>query len=585
MRLAGVVVVRNESDVIEAFVRHNLGLLDCLHVVDNLSTDRTAEIVRRLASEGLPVTLSNWQHNDHSQAEALNPHLWRLTEDGYDFVFALDADEFLSVDEKSTLYRELERIPAQHAGALRWLNYAYASDTDDGELNVLRRLTTAMVSPRVKFKMVLPAPLIRAHHVRLGPGNHSCQTASGWDVPPFLLAEHVRLAHFPVRSASQYLAKVLVGEMALRTRAARGQHEGSHWQRAYRRLSGRLQVDKAELVEQSLVYECGLDGGAESALTYAERPLPAPELRYTDLIGSDPLQAVFGFADLFFASYAKTRLENGAVRIGQTIHGPMMYHDWDTVIGKSLATYGEWAAKEIRFLERLIQPGDWVIDVGANIGTHSVAFAKAVGENGKVYSFEAQRVVHQLLCGNVALNGCLNVHAMNLGVSDAPGITKLPVFGGGNVGAVKIEGWGEGEPLQLVPLDAFNFPRCNLIKIDVEGMEGKVLQGAAATIARHRPLLFVENNQAAASAALISHLKGWGYDCYWHFENYFNPDNLFGQAENIFTAERPEVNLFCVPSERALAVRGLKSVASPEERWQDAFAATAASAEQLPRIC
>lgn len=575
MRLAGVAIVRNESDVIEAFIRHNLRLLDCLHVVDNLSTDRTVEIIRRLAGEGLPVTLSSWEHNDHSQGEALNPQLWRLAEAGYDFVFALDADEFLSVDDKSSLCSELARIPAQQAGALRWLNYAYTSGSDDGELNVLRRLTTAIVSPRVQFKMVLPASSIRDHHVRLGPGNHSCQTASGWNVAPFLLAEHVRLAHFPIRSASQYLAKVLVGEMALRTRAARGQHEGSHWQRAYRRLAGRLQVDKSELVEQSIAYESGSLGGVEPSLTYVERPMPAPELRYTDLIGSDPLQAVFAFADSFFASYARTRLTNGAVRIGQTIHGPMMYHDWDTVIGKSLATYGEWAANEIRFLERLIQPGDWVIDVGANLGTHSVAFAKAVGENGKVYAFEAQRVVHQLLCGNVALNGCLNVHAMNLGVSDAPGITKLPVFGGGNVGAVRIEGWEDGEPLQLVSLDAFNFPRCNLIKIDVEGMEGKVLQGAAATIARHRPLLFVENNQEPASPALISRLKGWGYDCYWHFENYFNSHNLFGQPENIFAADRPEVNLFCVPSERSLAVRGLKPVASPQERWQDAFAATA----------
>lgn len=575
MRLAGVAVVRNESDVIEAFVRHNLGRLDCLHIVDNLSTDSTAEIVRLLASEGLPVTLSSWPCNDHSQAEALTPQVWRLAEEGYDWVFALDADEFLSVDSKAVLCSELARVPPQHAGALRWLGYACATTTDDGELNVLRRLTQAIVNPRIQFKVVLPAALIRDHRLSLGQGNHSCRTADGWEVPPFLLAEErVRLAHFPVRSAAQFLSKVLVGEMALRARAARAPNEGSHWQRAYRTLARRLSVEKAKLLEQSVAYAVGPDG--DPKVEFAERPLPASELRYGHLIAGDPLKAVFAFADGFFESYARTRLSNGHVRVGQTIHGPMMYHDWDTVIGKSLEAYGEWGANEIRFLERLVQPGDWVVDVGANVGTHTVAFSKAVGEDGKVYAFEAQRVVHQLLCGNVALNNCLNVHALNLGVSDAHGLGKLPVFAGGNVGAVKIEGWAHGEPLQLVPLDAFNFPRCNLIKIDVEGLEEKVLVGAAQTIARLRPYLFVENNQEAGSAGLISRLLGWGYDCYWHFEDYFNPDNLFGNAENMFSGERPEVNLFCVPSERKIAVRGLKRVAGPGERWQDALPEAAA---------
>ena len=57
MRLAGVTIVRDECDIVEAFVRHNAAILDRLYVVDNRSSDATPEILRRLAAEGLPLSL------------------------------------------------------------------------------------------------------------------------------------------------------------------------------------------------------------------------------------------------------------------------------------------------------------------------------------------------------------------------------------------------------------------------------------------------------------------------------------------------------------------------------------------------
>ena len=59
MRLAGIAIVRNECDIVEAFVRHNATALDRLYVIDNDSSDATPEILRRLAASGLPLKLGH----------------------------------------------------------------------------------------------------------------------------------------------------------------------------------------------------------------------------------------------------------------------------------------------------------------------------------------------------------------------------------------------------------------------------------------------------------------------------------------------------------------------------------------------
>ena len=98
-----------------------------------------------------------------------------------------------------------------------------------------------------------------------------------------------------------------------------------------------------------------------------------------------------------------------------------MYNVNDAFIGRSLDLYGEWCDDELHILGQILKPGDVVVDAGANIGTHTVAFAQAVGPNGLVVAFEPQRLVHQSLCGNIALNGLTNVTTLLAAVGAARG--------------------------------------------------------------------------------------------------------------------------------------------------------------------
>ncbi len=104
----------------------------------------------------------------------------------------------------------------------------------------------------------------------------------------------------------------------------------------------------------------------------------------------------------------------------------MIFNVHDQHIGRSLDLYGEWAESELELLGLFIKPGDVVVDVGANIGTHTVFFAQRAGATGQVYAFEPQRIVFQNLCANLALNGLLNVRAFHAAASREPGTIAVP---------------------------------------------------------------------------------------------------------------------------------------------------------------
>ena len=247
-------------------------------------------------------------------------------------------------------------------------------------------------------------------------------------------------------------------------------------------------------------------------------------------------------------------------------YGFMLYNSMDPVIGLSLELYGEFADLEVQLLRSFVGPGDTVVDAGANIGTHSLAFARLVGPTGAVLSFEPQRVIFQILCANFAVNGVLHGHAYNMALGAEDGLLHMPRVDYGarrNFGAVSLADSGRGDVVQVAPLDSLDLPACRLIKADVEGMEREVLRGAQRTIERHRPFLYLENNQEDKAPALIRHVADLGYRMYWQHVPYFNPDNHYGNADPALAVYRPEPNMFCVPAEMDLDIEGLSEVQVP----------------------
>jgi FkbM family methyltransferase len=156
-----------------------------------------------------------------------------------------------------------------------------------------------------------------------------------------------------------------------------------------------------------------------------------------------------------------------------------------------------------------------VLDGGANIGAYTCAFATAMSGWGSVVAFEPQELIYYALCGNIVLNNCLNARALRAGLGAHNGVAQVPLLDytrSRNYGGVSLMGDHTG-PTQDVPLqciDGFAFPRVDMIKLDIEGMEIEALRGARETIQRCKPLMCIEHIFCGVDA-IKQVLEPWGY--------------------------------------------------------------------------
>jgi FkbM family methyltransferase len=267
-------------------------------------------------------------------------------------------------------------------------------------------------------------------------------------------------------------------------------------------------------------------------------------------------------------------VENRHIAVKHCRHGVFMFSRNDNFVGRGLDLYGEWCDFEIQLLRSFIRYGDTVIDVGANIGTHAVAFGNMVGPMGRVHAFEPQRRLFTMLSGNVALNALESVVCHQAAVGDNMGHIVLPPMPPPevhfNFSAVSLmQGNGKsGETVPLVTLDSLNLQRCAAIKIDVEGMETMVLAGAQQTIERCQPVLYLENNDRESSQRIAGALGPLNYIAYWSIHPYYDPRNYFSNTVNVWPDVVWAANLICVPRQSSIAIPGAEQFLGENDDWR-----------------
>ena len=162
------------------------------------------------------------------------------------------------------------------------------------------------------------------------------------------------------------------------------------------------------------------------------------------------------------------------------------------VVQKHLSRGKFYAQEQLERHLEVIVPRRTVIDIGANVGNHTVFYA-AFSRADRVVAFEPNPPVRAMLARNVALNGLGNVvleHARHgLGRVRGRGTVVAPAA---NLSAGRVVAAEGADGFEVRPLDDFAFENVAFVKIDVEGMELDVLAGAAETLRRNRPVLAVE---------------------------------------------------------------------------------------------
>src|SRR5262245_5330506 len=166
--------------------------------------------------------------------------------------------------------------------------------------------------------------------------------------------------------------------------------------------------------------------------------------------------------------------ESGFNRCVQGREGYVLYNGNDIYVGQAIERYGEYGEIEAQLLRQFCRPGAVVVEVGANLGTHTLILARAVGPQGFVYAYEPQRIVFQALCANLALNSIMNVDARHAAAGAAPGWVLIPDIDytrTANYGGVPANAFTTGRKVPRVTLDAdLDLHRLDVVKVYVEGM-------------------------------------------------------------------------------------------------------------------
>lgn len=167
---------------------------------------------------------------------------------------------------------------------------------------------------------------------------------------------------------------------------------------------------------------------------------------------------------------------------------------------------------EFDYLDRLLKPGDWVLDVGANVGYYTLRMSDLVGPRGRVFAFEPISSTAEILISNCKYAKHGNITVFQAAVADEPAIHEFAVESSESglpdyFTAHKASAGSGNFSVFSTTIDSLALPRrVALVKVDTEGAEASVLRGMEKLIARDHPILIVECDES-----MTHYLAGFGY--------------------------------------------------------------------------
>jgi protein O-GlcNAc transferase len=191
-----------------------------------------------------------------------------------------------------------------------------------------------------------------------------------------------------------------------------------------------------------------------------------------------------------------------------------------------LQEQGDWFEDEIKFLRQLVQPGDTVVDIGANYGVYALSLARKVGPSGQLWAFEPATDTAQLLRESSSANGTTWLQVVQQALSDREGTAWLQMPGQAELNSLADPSsldaaaqQGSGESVAVTTLDrcleTYGWTRVDLLKIDAEGEEERILNGGKRFFHELSPLVMFEVKAGAElHLELVNHFQELGYQSF-----------------------------------------------------------------------
>jgi hypothetical protein len=357
MKLVAISRVRNEADIIEAFVRHHAAHFHKLIVLDDGSSDGTLQMLHALQAAGLPLVVLQEESVTYDQRRYMTRLLHLAVEKfGAEWVAALDADEFIEPQNGMSLAQILAgREP--DSLAMAWDNFLWRpEDGGHPEPNPVRRLRWRFPPAREHSKLLVSAKLVD-EGISIAQGNHFLRR-NGKRLPVTPL-DTVRLCHYPIRSPAQYAGKIAVGYLKYAAWPEWDRQLGSHYIAPYQALlAGGLEALEPRMNADSRAYSApgarmqGEDEALDLPLDYRGGPLTLPFTVET------PLQNVLRYSQALAGELvARTKEVKGGTESLERLKGEL---------AAALDTSRQLAARE-GDLE--VEKADLACEVAAALGT------------------------------------------------------------------------------------------------------------------------------------------------------------------------------------------------------------------------
>lgn len=218
------------------------------------------------------------------------------------------------------------------------------------------------------------------------------------------------------------------------------------------------------------------------------------------------------------------RLHVGQSRPTSIVHGLRYYlHPHDPGISRELAIYHIHEPNATDLYRNYVKDGMFVVDIGSNIGYYALLAATLVGSKGKVLAIEPAPHNYDLLTINVNRNNIHNIDTVQCAVSNADGVSEFYITEASNTHSLVLPVTGNvvsSTQVQVRKLDTLlkglNYPKIDLIRMDIEGGEIVAIGGMQNSLKQYKPIIMAELHCDAAGTPsivqLLKSLKTFGYN-------------------------------------------------------------------------
>lgn len=209
MKIVSITQVKNESDIIESFIRYHLNIVDEMIILDR-SSDETSTIINNLINENLPIILIKDNDLYFTQDIKMNNLLNKaLNEHDADLVLILDVDEFITTTTQVNPRKVLESINPNNYYLVRWITYIPTS-YDDYHIKFIPQRITHVRDESLEeyYKVIVPKEIVKNYDVKVAMGNHDLIFKNNNGLNLVNKDLNLKIAHFPLRSKEQCISKI-----------------------------------------------------------------------------------------------------------------------------------------------------------------------------------------------------------------------------------------------------------------------------------------------------------------------------------------------------------------------------------------